>query len=146
MRGGQVGVTSPTPDPECCFDELLAVYAALDEELAVLGVTCKQCGRCCNFVRNDYRLYASFLERSLVLARHGEPRLTPEGDCGFLRGSDCSIHPHRPLNCRTYFCDSAHKAREQDLYHVMQRRIRAIADAHGLPWEYGPFFLPPEEQ
>jgi Fe-S-cluster containining protein len=128
------------PDARRCFDELRAVYAVLDEELAALGVACKQCARCCNFVRNDYRLYASFLERALVRARHGQPRLTPDGDCGFLRGSRCSIHPDRPLSCRTYFCDPAHKTREQELYHRMQRRIRAIADAHGLPWEYGPFF------
>jgi len=135
-------VTGAPPDPQCCFDDVLALYAELAKEIAGLDVACRQCGECCNFARNDYRLYASLAERALVAARHGQPRLTPDGDCGFLRGGSCSIHPARPLGCRTFFCEPAHKDREQALYHRYQRKLRAIVDRHDLPWAYEPFFTP----
>jgi len=137
---GACSLASPPPDPGVCFDDLLELYADLNREIAALALVCSQCGRCCNFVRNDYRLYASLPERALVAARHGTPRLTPDGDCGFLRDGSCSIHPDRPLGCRTFFCDPAHKSREQDLYHEYQRRLRGMVERYGLEWEYGPFF------
>lgn len=121
---------------------LLAIYLDLDREIAGMGLECRQCGQCCDFRRHDYRLYASHVERALVVARHGDPALTPAGCCGFLIDGRCSIHPSRPLGCRTFFCDPAHKAREQGLCHAYQRRLRALADAHGLPWHYAPFFRP----
>jgi len=126
--------------PDAALDELEAVYRALDSHLAVLGPRCRACGACCDFARNDYRLYASHLERALVVRRHGPPRLAPSGCCGFLVGGRCSVHASRPLGCRVFFCDPAHKAREQDIYHGFQQRLRAIAERHGLPWAYAPFF------
>ena len=133
----------PTPPvPQQALDQLLALYDELDRHLATLDVECRACGRCCNFVRNDYQLYATYIERLLVVRRHGLPTLTRDGSCGFLVDGRCSIHPSRPLSCRTFFCDPAHKPREQDLCHGWQRRIRAIVDRHGLPWEYALFFTP----
>ena len=139
MSRGQRPSSSSTI-PNSAVSALLAIYDGLERELAALGVACRQCGRCCDFARNDYRLYASFAERALVLARHGRPRLTAEGCCGFLVGGCCSIHASRPLGCRVHFCDPAHKAREQDLYHACQQRLRALTDKYGLPWDYAPFF------
>jgi len=126
--------------PLAALDELRALYEALDAHLAELGVRCRQCAQCCNFVVNDYRLYASRVERALVAERHGRPHLTPSGHCGFLVEGRCSVHAVRPLGCRVFFCDPAYKALEQDLCHDFQRRLRALADRHGLPWDYAPFF------
>jgi len=139
----------PDPLPPSCpvaaaaLDELVALYALLDRHLAALGVACKQCGRCCDFARNDYRLYASAIERALVVARHGEPHLAASGRCGFLADGRCTIHPSRPLGCRVHFCDPAHKPREQALYHTWQRRLRALTDRYGIGWGYAPFFAAP---
>jgi Fe-S-cluster containining protein len=133
-----VPLSRPTPDAALCG--LQAIYDELDAHLARLGVPCRACGECCDFARNDYRLYASELERALVVARHGEPRLTPEGRCGFLLAGRCSIHASRPLGCRVFFCDPAHKPREQDLCHTYLDRLRTLADQYGLPWDYAPFF------
>jgi Fe-S-cluster containining protein len=120
--------------------QLRAIYAALDRQLAAIGIRCQACGVCCNFTRNDYRLYACRLERVLVEREHGTPHLTADGSCGFLHDQRCAAHAVRPLGCRTFFCDPAHKPREQELYHAFQRRLRAVAEAHGIPWEYAPFF------
>jgi len=128
--------------PPTAFAELAGVYALLDARLAALSVVCRACGACCDFVRNDYRLYASRLERELVIRHHGLPRLSLDGRCRFLHDGRCSIHPHRPLGCRTFFCDPAHKASEQHLYHTALRQIQDIADRHQIPWDYAPFFEP----
>ena len=138
------GAMDPPPDGRDCpaeaFDDLLRLYAALDDRLREIGVACRQCGECCDFAKNDYRLYASFLERMLVVHRHGPPRLAPSGVCGFLVEGRCAIHTSRPLGCRTFFCDRAYKALEQDLYHECQRQLRAVTEKHHLPWEYVYFF------
>lgn len=128
------------PVPAAALRELLALYGELDRRLARLGVTCRACGACCNFARHDYRLYASRLERALVEREHGPPQVTAEGCCGFLREGRCAAHAVRPLGCRMFFCDPAHKPREQALYHAVQRRLRAAVRAYGVPWDYAPFF------
>ncbi|HUT37430.1 MAG TPA: hypothetical protein VNE39_28375 [Planctomycetota bacterium] len=120
--------------------QLAAAYRALDRRLVRLGVECRACGRCCDFRRNHYRLYACFLERAPIVARHGAPRLSASGHCGFLVEGRCSIHAWRPLGCRVFFCAPEHKAREQELYQAFQRRLRAATDRHGLPWDYQPLF------
>ncbi|HPD17829.1 MAG TPA: YkgJ family cysteine cluster protein [Planctomycetota bacterium] len=122
------------------LEALGAVYADLDALLATLPVACQACGRCCDFVRNDYRLYASLIERLPVLRFAGPPRLTAAGHCGFLAGGRCSVHRWRPLSCRVFFCAPEHKAREQELYHAFQQRLRAATDRLGLEWDYAPFF------
>jgi len=120
--------------------ELAVVYDALEEHLASLGVRCQACGRCCDFLRNDYRLYASFIERAPIVRRHGPPHLTPSGHCCFLAGGRCSIHPWRPLGCRVFFCAPDHKPREPETHEAFQRRLRAATERLGLPWDYAPFF------
>ncbi|MFP4057101.1 MAG: YkgJ family cysteine cluster protein [Candidatus Brocadiia bacterium] len=126
--------------PEAAFRELAALYERLDTHLASLGVVCRQCGECCHFARHDYRLYASRLERDYLAFRHGVPRLGPDGACGYLAGGLCSAHPRRPLGCRIFFCHPAHEAREGELYHAWQRRLRAIVERFAIPWDYAPFF------
>lgn len=123
--------------------ELAAIYRGLDEHLAGLGVECRACGLCCDFARNDYRLYASFLERAAVLRKHGPPQLAPSGQCGFLRDGQCSIRPWRPLGCRVFFCAPGYKAAEPEVHQAFQQRLRAATDRHGLPWDYRPFFAEP---
>lgn len=132
----------PFPPPDDAIADLLALYAELDRRLDALGLRCRACGRCCDFARNDYQLYASYLERALVVARHGLPQLTPDGLCRFLADGRCSIHPSRPLGCRTFFCDPAYKPHEQTVCHAFQRRLRALSDRHALAWEYALFFSP----
>ena len=135
-----VRCTSSHPVPPEALRDLRQLYDELDEHLARLGAVCRACGDCCDFARHDYRLYGSHLERSLVEAFHGEPRLTPSGTCGFRVDGRCSIHGERVLGCRVFFCDPAYKPHEQRVCHAFQRRLRALAERYGLPWDYRPLF------
>lgn len=137
-----VSHSPPRAVPEAALDALAAVYRRLDRRLAALGAVCRACGRCCDFARNGYRLYATSLERALVVRAHPRPRLTPEGVCGYLAAGRCSIHPERPLGCRTFYCGPAHAGRAQELHEEALRQVRALIDRHGLPADYAPFFEP----
>lgn len=144
MSGGVGQSGSPlAPGSEAlgaALEALGAVYSDLDCLLAALPVACGGCGRCCDFARNDYRLYASWLERLPVLHLYGQPRLAATGHCGFLLDGRCSVHRWRPLGCRVFFCAPEHKGREQEIYHAFQRRLRAATTRLGLAWDYAPFF------
>jgi len=133
---------TPFPPPEPAVADLLALYAELDDRLAELCLLCRACGACCDFRRNDYHLYASYLERALVVARCGLPELTPDGLCGFLRDGRCSIHRYRPLGCRTFFCDPTYEPFHQELCDTFLHRVRALADRYAFPWEYTLFSTP----
>lgn len=116
------------------------MYEELDAFLAGLGVECRACGDCCDFARNAYRLYASFIERAAAVQQGEAPRLAASGRCAFQADGRCTIRPWRPLGCRVFFCAPEHKAREQQVYHQFQERVRALTQSHGLPWDYAPFF------
>lgn len=126
--------------PPAALAELHGAYAELEARLGELGVECSACGRCCDFARNGYRLYASHLERAALREGAGPPRLAPDGSCGFLVLGRCLAHSHRPLGCRVFFCDPAHKPREPELCEEFLARLRAITDRYGLPWDYRPLF------
>jgi len=132
--------SSPTPIPQAALNALAELYADLDARVRQLGVQCRACGACCHFQRSGYRLYAAWLERAALVRAHGRPRLAASGECGFLAEGRCRARAWRPLGCRVFFCDPAHKPREQGLYHEFLARLRAIADRFALPWDYAPLF------
>lgn len=127
--------------PEQAREDLRRIYEALDRCLAGLEVECRACGRCCDFARNPYVLYASFIERAAAREVAPEAALTPEGRCSFLSPAGlCLLRAWRPLGCRVFFCSPGHKAREQEIYEEFLARLRAASRRHGLPWDYRPFF------
>ncbi|MDD5557529.1 MAG: YkgJ family cysteine cluster protein [bacterium] len=82
-------------------------------------MTCARCGECCRlrgFVRvtgEEIGRIAAFLgiadddciDRYTRLAgnRHGlELAERVSGECVFLDGNDCGVHPVKPLQCRTF--------------------------------------------
>ena len=121
----------------------------LQAEVALLarGFRCEACGRCCDFARNDYRLYASRLESDLVLRNTGRQPELVDGRCCFQDASGrCTIHEWRPLGCRTFFCTTAavnapeHRHVFESVYENALRQIRELTEQAGEEWEYGWFF------
>ena len=123
--------------PTACLAEVEAVYAELDAELSALGYRCRACGRCCDLAAHGFRLYLSTLEAALVLDRAGLEAFPPQRDgrCGFQSGDQCSIHPVRPLGCRTYFCE-AEGGHLNELYEKYLKKLRRLAERYGCAWNY----------
>jgi Fe-S-cluster containining protein len=123
--------------PAEILNQIECVYADLDRELALFGQECRACGDCCDLIRHGFRLYMSSLEYAFLLARTGRTELpsAPAGRCGFQRDGRCTVHAARPLGCRTYFCD-ADGGHLCELHETHLRRLKRIAERHGLAWNY----------
>jgi Fe-S-cluster containining protein len=124
------------------------IYLRTTREIEARAPRCDASGRCCNFEAWGHRLYVTGLEAAYLLTRlaeRGVPELTFEavaaarnaGGCPFQKALLCSVHPVRPLGCRTYYCDPTSTDWQHDLTERQLGAIRALHDAHSLPYRYG---------
>ncbi|HUW32755.1 MAG TPA: YkgJ family cysteine cluster protein [Planctomycetota bacterium] len=128
-------------------DLLLAIYRDVEAALAGKGFRCEACGRCCDFARNDYILYASRIESDLVQRKTGRQPELVSGRCCFQDVSGrCTIHQWGPLGCRTFFCTAAagnvpdHHHAFESVHEDALRRIKELTEQTGAEWDYGRFF------
>lgn len=120
------------------------IYGEVARETAVLAPTCNASGRCCRFGEWGHLLYVTGLEAAWCLR---ESARTPTAadvraaagrdDCPFLESGLCAVHLARPLGCRAYFCDPKAEGWQEALSERMLARLRALHDAHGVPYRYG---------
>ncbi|MFW5798173.1 MAG: hypothetical protein ACOCXX_00835 [Planctomycetota bacterium] len=117
--------------------DLRQVYHDLEAELAEAGLSCRACGRCCNFAEVDFELWGSVLE--VVWMRiAGVPIKQEEGMCPYRDDEGmCSNRRGRVLGCRVYFC-TGEAGVVSGRYETHLGRIREVHRRRGLGWEYGP--------
>ena len=135
------------PPPAEARAALAAVYARLAAALGPAADACRACGRCCRFERGGVVLFASALEMAHLVAEAGPPdagRLVVGSvferawTCPYQLGDRCGARDGRTLGCRTHFCDADAGRQGRALYDAALAEIRAVADANGYPWWYGP--------
>jgi len=133
--------------------ELKALYARVDALYA--DWSCPASTECCRFGITGRQPYVTSIEALAVrsaLARRGGPlsdrkRALPiamsaerERVCPLLdRNQRCSVYEVRPLGCRTFFCDRAHKGdgpSRAQLRDVM-RELQELAARHQMGGEAG---------
>lgn len=127
------------------------VYADVQREIDSRGPACWTSGRCCNFERTGHRLYVTGVEVALTvlglaqapggggvaLTRASLDDALSRGGCPFQVGHLCGAHAHRPLGCRVYFCDRTAQQWQHDLCEDALARVKALHDAHAIPYRYG---------
>ncbi len=123
---------------------LRALYEEAAQEVALRRPLCLASGQCCRFEAHGHRLYVTGLEAAWCLRGLGRAPTPAElagaharGDCPFLDGARCGAHPWRPLGCRAYYCDGAAQGWQQELSERLLARVRALHDAHEVPYRYG---------
>ena len=123
------------------FEKLTDIYQKLDEELSKFGLTCKCCGRCCDFGNFDFVLYVSRIEFDYIA--NNALITKPSSDknrCPYLGSSGaCIVHPYRALGCRTFFCRFPDKDAMQDIYNKYFNEIKKLQKENDAEWEYKPF-------
>jgi hypothetical protein len=155
------GCTPLELDTASFREDLHALYAELDAAVAVLEPVCQLSGRCCRFAEEDHTLFISALEAAVLLADAPPPvRALDDGaTCPWqdARGR-CVAREARPIGCRVYFCDPKYRPHAPEVSEQFIRRVKSLADARGLPWQYAPLhyhlhaardagrFPPPEGQ
>lgn len=123
------------------FDELEALYAQLEEEVARRAPVCRISGRCCRFREYGHTLFLSSPECDYLLSRAPEP-VRPLDDGATCPWQDlhgrCHAREARPLGCRVYFCDPAFEPEAPGLSEAFILRLKRMTDQHGLDWSYAP--------
>jgi Fe-S-cluster containining protein len=122
---------------EAADADLDLVLAELDYEVADLGARCWLSGDCCDFDGARHRLYVSAMEaqrlaRGVDLAAWDPASRT----CPAWKGRRCTAREHRPLACRTYFCDPRFRDRVQELTERYTTRLKWLHERHRLAWDY----------
>ena len=112
--------------------KLAEFYAQVDEQIKNEPVRCRQCGECCDFRTNGFRLYTLELERALILRETGRSLELCDGKCSALKDGRCSIHPVRPLGCRTQFCDEC----VDEIYERAKERIQQMERECNISYAY----------
>jgi hypothetical protein len=119
---------------------VLQLYADVDREVAAAGPVCVASGRCCRFKEFGHVLFVSNLEAEVLL--HSAPAYDPEvvssDFCPFQQGNLCTAREPRPLGCRVYYCDPSYQQTAGELTEKYLRRLKDLADAHGVDWCYAP--------
>ncbi len=119
--------------------KVLELYAEVDREVAAAGPVCVASGRCCRFKEYGHTLFLSNLEAEVLL--HAAPpyeRPVTADFCPFQKGNLCTAREPRPLGCRVYYCDPAYQETGSRISEKYVRRLKDLADAAGVPWNYAP--------
>jgi Fe-S-cluster containining protein len=119
--------------------KVLELYAEVDAAVAAAGPVCVASGRCCRFKEYGHTLFVSSLEADVLLA--GAPpydRPVSSDFCPFQKGNLCTAREPRPLGCRVYYCDPAYQEIGTAISEEYLRRLKRLADEHGVPWRYAP--------
>jgi hypothetical protein len=125
--------------PEELSRQVRALYADVDHEVAAAGPVCVASGRCCRFKEHGHTLFLSSLEADVLLAAApAYERPTSPDFCPFQKGNLCTAREPRPLGCRVYYCDPAYQETGNRITEKYLRRLKELAEAHGVPWHYAP--------
>jgi hypothetical protein len=119
--------------------QVLDLYAAVDREVAEAGPVCVASGRCCRFKEYGHTLFVSNLEADVLLAAAPPYEQPVSTDfCPFQKDNLCTAREPRPLGCRVYYCDPTYQGTGERLTEKYLRRLKELAEEHGLEWRYAP--------
>jgi hypothetical protein len=115
------------------------MYREVDAAVAAAGPVCEASGRCCRFKEYAHVLFLSSLEADVLLAAAPpyEKPVSPDF-CPFQKDRLCTAREPRPLGCRIYHCDPAYQETGNQLTETFLKKLKRLADEHGLEWLYAP--------
>jgi len=126
------------------LDDALAdldlLFAELDYEVQDLGARCWLSGDCCDFDAAGHRLYTSEIEARRFAKGVDLAGWDPASRlCPAWKDRRCTAREHRPLACRTYFCDPNFAERTRELTERYVTRLKWLHEKHRLAWDYRDF-------
>jgi hypothetical protein len=118
---------------------VLELYRDVDADVRAAGPVCVASGRCCRFKEYGHTLFVSNLEADVLLADAPSYEQPVSADfCPFQKENLCTAREPRPLGCRVYYCDPAYQETGNQITENYLRRLKALADEHGVEWRYAP--------
>lgn len=122
------------------IDEVAALYAWIDEQLAAHQASagrCRACGSCCDFAAYDHLLFVTPPELIYLAANLGTDRLEsmPSGRCPYQRDSQCMVRSHRFAACRIFCCQGDANF-QSDLTEAALKRLKTMCEQFEIPYRY----------
>jgi Fe-S-cluster containining protein len=118
---------------------VLEIYREADADVKAAGPVCVASGRCCRFKEYGHTLFISNLEADVLLSQAPPYSAPVSADfCPFQQGNLCTAREPRPLGCRVYYCDPSYQQTGNDITEKHLLRLKALADEHGVEWQYAP--------
>jgi Fe-S-cluster containining protein len=140
-----IGQGDPVPATEVerragldeAMEDLEVLLRELDLEVADLGARCWLSGDCCDFDAAGHRLFTSEIEARRFAKGVDLAAWDPASRrCPAWKDRRCTAREHRPLACRTYFCDPRFKDRVNELTERYVTRLKWLHEKHALAWDY----------
>jgi hypothetical protein len=119
-------------------EEVEALYAELEAQIAARQPVCRNRGECCNFGGYGHRLFVTPVEVAYFLARpHGAVR-PPGGSeaCPYHVDGRCDARAARPAGCRIFYCDPHSRHWQSPLTEEALARLKGLHGRFGLPYAY----------
>ncbi len=125
---------------ETAIQEVERLYHWLDTEIDAAidpRTDCQACGRCCDFVGYDHRLYVTTPELLHFLKRQGQTPLRPmtTGTCPYLDSGRCTVHSHRFAGCRIFGCRRS-EALHSRLTEAALEKLKTLCEREHIPYRY----------
>jgi Fe-S-cluster containining protein len=119
------------------LEDLDLLLEELDYEVKDLGARCWLSGDCCDFDAAGHRLYTSEIEARRFAKGVDLAGWDPASRlCPAWKDRRCTAREHRPLACRTYFCDPKFAERTRELTERYVARLKWLHEKHRLAWDY----------
>jgi Fe-S-cluster containining protein len=116
------------------IDKIAQLYQWLDEQA---GGSCNSCGNCCDFDSYGHRLYVTIPEMMYLAEKIGKENIKPmtTGRCPYQVDNRCSVHPHRFVSCRIFFCRGDAK-KQSLLSEEAISKLKALCLEFAIPYRY----------
>jgi Fe-S-cluster containining protein len=145
-------LTSSLSTGHLLFQELQALYKALEEEIQPYIPLCQRSSRCCHFKSFGHRLYSTSLEVQYAL--NSKPLNLPLKEtlkpltCPYLQEDGaCGNREGRPLGCRIFFCDPQYEKEIAPLlYEKYHKKIQTSLEKFKIEYFYGEMTLQLQEK
>jgi Fe-S-cluster containining protein len=102
-----------------------------------LAGPCEVCGRCCDFVQFDHRLFVTPPELMYLAAYTGDENIKPmsASRCSYNVDGKCTIYENRFASCRIFYCrgdaDFQNRLSESAL-----KNLKSLCTQLGIPYRY----------
>ena len=119
------------------IDTLLGELGA---EIQAPGPTCWMSGNCCDFDKAGHRLYTSRAEAERFAKGVDLADWDPDsGLCPAWKDRRCTAREHRPLACRSFFCDPRTEEQTNEITERYTQALKSLHERHRVPWDYRDF-------
>ena len=120
--------------------EVAEIYDWLDNKIhdnSDSAGKCDACGKCCDFVQFDHRLFVTTPELMYLAAKLGAENIKPTsaGKCPYNIGGKCEIYEYRFAGCRIFCCNSDADFQSQ-LSESVAKKLKSLCTKLRIRYRY----------